>query len=142
MSELSIRECVSEADLRAAWPVMGQLRDHLDEAEYLRRVAAQRPAGFRVYVGETEGRIVAAMGLRPQTNLVYGFHLYVDDLVTDAAERSRGHGEAMIAYAESLARAWGASCLRLDSGKQRLRAHAFYERIGLPKSGFAFRKEL
>lgn len=141
-ADLTVRECVSDAELRAAWPVMRQLRGHLDEAAFLAAVRLQRPSGYRVYVGERAGRAVAAMGLRPQANLFLGLHLYVDDLVTDEAERSTGCGAAMIAFAEDLARRWGCAALRLDSGMQRVRAHAFYERIGLPKTGFTFAKPL
>ncbi len=48
-----------------------------------------------------------------------GKTLYVDDLVTDAAARSQGHGEAMLQWLIALAREAGCDTFSLDSGTHR-----------------------
>ena len=54
--------------------------------------------------------------------------LYVDDLVTTSAARSRGVGGALLDELERRARQAGCSVLDLDSGVQRHDAHRFYLR--------------
>jgi GNAT superfamily N-acetyltransferase len=71
-----------------------------------------------------------------------GKTLYVDDLVTDEANRSRGFGEAMIAWLVAQARSEGCKTFSLDSGTQRQAAHAFYFRVGLRISDFHFQMPL
>ncbi|MCA9770833.1 MAG: GNAT family N-acetyltransferase [Myxococcales bacterium] len=139
MNDIRIEECVTSAALEAVGPVLLELRTHVDPATLSDRVARARTSGYRLYGAWEGARVVGAMGLRPVDNLAFGFHLYVDDLVVRETDRSRGVGEAMIRFAEQLARGWGAGFLRLDSGFARTRAHAFYERIGLPKVGYGFR---
>ena len=59
-----------------------------------------------------------------------GKNLYVDDLVTREACRSKGHGKALIDW------------LRNEAGKQRHRAHRFYLRQGMDIASFHFSEKL
>lgn len=56
--------------------------------------------------------------------------------------RSTGIGAAMVAFAETHARARGATSLALVSNKRRLDAHRFYERLGFERSHEGFKKAL
>ena len=47
---MEIRELTTEEEFRAAWAVMRELRDHLDEDTYMQRVAEMRPSGYRLRV--------------------------------------------------------------------------------------------
>ena len=80
----------------------------------------------------------ACLGFRFQNLLVSGKTLYVDDLVTDAAARSQGHGEAMLQWLITLAREAGCEMFSLDSGTQRQEAHAFYLRQRMRITSFHF----
>jgi ribosomal protein S18 acetylase RimI-like enzyme len=71
-------------------------------------------------------------------NLVRGRHLYVDDLVTDAAARSRGHGDALFDALVAEARRQGCAWLVLDSGLENGAAHRFYFRRRLTVAAFRF----
>ena len=62
----------------------------------------------------------------------------VRELVVAEAWRSRGIGAALLAAARREARAAGCSHLELNSGLQRARAHAFYERNGWAKDHYNF----
>jgi GNAT superfamily N-acetyltransferase len=70
--------------------------------------------------------------------LATGKTLYVDDLVTDEAARSQGHGERMLDWLIEQAREAGCSMFSLDSGTHRQSAHAFYFRQRMRISSFHF----
>ena len=70
-----------------------------------------------------------------------GVTLYIDDLVVDADQRSRGIGEAFMSFAENEAGRRNCETLRLCSGLEKESAHRFYQRIGLDKRSFAFVKK-
>ena len=126
------------AALRAAWPVVAQLRPHLDEAAFVAQALRQIAAGYRATALAEDGVVRAYAGWRVQEFLVRGRHLYVDDLVTDANARSRGHGKVLLDWLKAEAQRQGCRTLQLDSGTQRRDAHAFYLREGLRIESFHF----
>jgi GNAT superfamily N-acetyltransferase len=139
---LDIVECVNSDDWRSAWRIIGQLRSGLSEAEYLSRLEAARPQGYRLFLLEQDGRQVGAIGWRIVNDLASGRSLYVDDLVVDESIRSQGHGHALIEFAREKAKAEGCNAIRLSSNLQRIRAHAFYEREGFDRRGYSFFADL
>ena len=133
----------TDADVRACFPVMATLRtDRTDEDAFLARVRLQERTGYRLaYVAEA-GRVVAVAGFRIGENLAWERFLYVDDLVTLPAARSRGHGKALLDWLAGYGRSQGCGQLHLDSGTQRTEAHRFYEREGFSASSLHFRRDL
>jgi GNAT superfamily N-acetyltransferase len=117
---------------------MSQLRPLLVGGEFVARVQAQQAEGYQLAFIENEGAIVSLAGFRIQNMLSSGKTFYVDDLVTDAASRSQGHGEAMIQWLIALAREARCVSFDLDSGTQRQEAHAFYLRQRLRITSFHF----
>jgi GNAT superfamily N-acetyltransferase len=71
-----------------------------------------------------------------------GLRFYVDDLVTDAALRSRGHGGQLLAALEARSRALGCDTFTLESSVVREAAHRFYFRAGMTIVNFSFAKRL
>jgi GNAT superfamily N-acetyltransferase len=57
-----------------------------------------------------------------------GRYLYVDDLVTDESERSKGYGDAIFDWLVNYAKEQNCDQFHLDSGVQRFDAHRFYFR--------------
>jgi GNAT superfamily N-acetyltransferase len=106
------------------------------------RIDAQRASGYRVVgsfeVGESDAAAVA--GFRIGENFGWGRFLYVDDLVTRAGLRGRGHADAVMAWVEAEARRQGCGQLHLDSGvgPDRADAHRFYFRHGLRITAYHF----
>jgi len=140
---------VTDADGRVAEPawlgraeaVHRQLRTALP-ADYAERLAQVFANGGRLAV-VADGEAVVGVALwRLIENTYEGRRLYVDDLVTDAARRSRGIGKRLLGHLEDKARQLGCDVLALDSGAQRAAAHKFYFREGMHIPGFCFRKEL
>lgn len=127
--------------LARAEPVHRQLRTGLP-ADYVARLREIFAVGARMTVA-TEGDGVRGVALwRVIENTYEGRRLYVDDLVSDAAFRSRGVGGALLRHLEYLARNLGCHVLALDSGTQRTDAHRFYFREGMVIPSFSFRKTL
>jgi len=134
-------EIVAPDWLARAEPVHRQLRDHLP-ADYAGRLATVFANGARMSVA-VAGEAVRGLAVwRLVENTYEGRRLYVDDLVTDAAQRSRGVGKFLLAQLEARARALDCDVLALDSGTQRTSAHRFYFREGLAIPAFCFRKTL
>jgi GNAT superfamily N-acetyltransferase len=124
-----IRLAESEEEVRRCFPVMAQLRPHLSEQEFVERVGRQRErAGYALAFVEDAGAVCAVAGFRISEWLAWGKSLYVDDLVTDEANRSKGYGDALFDWLAVLARREGCEQLHLDSGVQRFAAHRFYLR--------------
>ena len=128
----------SDAEIAACYDVMAELRPHIAREEFLPLIRRMQADGFRLACIRAEGRVVAVAGYRFSTNLFYGDNLYVDDLVTAEAERSKGYGKELLAWLRALAVEKGCRAFHLDSGVQRKRAHEFYLREGLELSSYHF----
>jgi len=127
--------------LPRAEPVHRQLRESLP-ADYAGRMAVVFANGARMSLA-VQGEAVRGLAVwRVVENTYEGRRLYVDDLVTDAAQRSRGVGKFLIAQLEACAHVLGCNVLTLDSGTQRTAAHRFYFREGFVIPSFCFRKTL
>ena len=136
----AIRTVTEAADLRAAWPVVRQLRPALDEERFVSQALRQiENDDFRATVLYDEtGTPRAFAGWRVMEMLAVGRHIYVDDLVTDEASRGRGYGKAMLDWLKAEAKRLGCERLQLDSGTQRRDAHAFYLRERMRIEAFHF----
>ena len=141
-----IRE-LAEGDTHRAARALLELRPHRGPAAALvARADAQRPAGYRLVGSFDDGEADAAAvaGFRVQENLAWGRHLYVDDLVTRAERRGRGHGAALMRWLAAEAGRAGCEQLHLDSGvgADRQDAHRLYFNSGLRIDSYHFAREL
>lgn len=119
----------SDAQVLRCFSVVVELRPHLVEGEFVARIRRQHEeSGYRLVFLEEAGAVQCVAGFRIAEFLAWGRILYVDDLVTAAAVRSRGCGEKIFAWLVQHARAEGCAELHLDSGVQRFAAHRFYLR--------------
>jgi GNAT superfamily N-acetyltransferase len=118
---------------------MRQLRPHLSsEQELVERWRRQAEAGYRLLAVWHGARPVALAGYRVEDNLMHGAHFYVDDLVTDKALRSSGHGHALMERLKTEARALGCAKLVLDTPLINTLGHRFYYRSGLLATALRF----
>lgn len=94
-------------------------------------------------VAEVDGVVVGFCDLEFRRRLAFlAEQAWVPDLIVSEDHRSRGVGRALLERAEQLARDRGCFALSLESATWRTRAHAFYERAGLPATGMAFTRTL
>lgn len=117
---------------------MQQLRPYLSEQKFIDLVAVMRPESFRIAAAFDNDVCVAVTGFRIQHYLHRGKNLYVDDLVTDTALHGRGYGKALLDWLKLEAAKHDCANLHLDSGTQRLDAHAFYFAQNMKISSFHF----
>ena len=140
---MEVLELRGEEQWREAFPVMRELRTHLDEDTFVAMLREMGPQGYRLLAVRDGGAITALAGIAHLTNLYYGRHVWVYDLITTAAARSQGYGEALLGHVERLARELGCDTVALASGLQRLDAHRFYElRMGYSRTAYTFQKAL
>lgn len=141
---MEIRPAESDADIARVFPVMRELRPHLESAQdFLARVRRQQAgSGWRLIYVEDQGVPVAAAGFRVSEWLAWGKALYVDDLICLESHRGRGFAEALMVWMEELARKENCREFHLDSGTHRLGAHRFYHRLKLAITSFHFQKSL
>ncbi len=126
---VSIAVAETTSDLERCFPVMLELRPHLDAVPFLAQVQRQRREhGYRLVYIEDGGEVRAVAGFRIAEFLAWGKTLYVDDLVTRAVDRSQGYGDRLFDWLVEHARAQGCDQFHLDSGVQRFGAHRFYLR--------------
>jgi ribosomal protein S18 acetylase RimI-like enzyme len=134
----------TDAELRACWPVMQQLRSHLEGADdFVVRVHRMRGEGYRLLAAWQGDTALALAGYRLQENLVYGGRfLYVDDLVTDNAARGARWGARLVEATARIAEQAGCVHLVLDTGLSNSLAQRFYFRQGLLTEAIRFRRKL
>ncbi|WP_257985842.1 GNAT family N-acetyltransferase [Bacillus sp. M6-12] len=144
MSKNIIKELTCEKLWMEAFPVMKQLRTHLDESTYVNLVKeAQEKEDYKMFGLVANGRIVAVTGFMPMITLYNGRFIWVCDLVTDQNERSKNYGEELLTFVHKWAGEHGFHIVSLSSGLQRTEAHRFYEhKMNYEKTSFVFLKKL
>lgn len=124
---------------------LGAARETTDMTPYLAAydAIAASPAQ-QLIVGEVAGRIVATcqLTLLPGLSRQGATRALVEAVRVASDLRSSGIGAALMAEAEARARAAGAVMIQLTTDKTRLRAHAFYERLGYEQSHLGYKKAL
>ena len=131
-----------DARLDAVFPVIQELRTHLDRGQFDRLYEAAHPQGYRVAALFEGDKCRAVAGYRLYTNLFRGKQLYIDDLVTSEQSRSNGYGRALNTYLRDRARSSDCDSLQLDSALHRADAHRFYFRERYKIRSFHFESVL
>lgn len=139
VSAVELRHLEHEQDIRHCYPLMRQLRPHLDsEQEFVQRWQHQRTQGYRLLALWNGSQPLGLAGFRVQDNLVHGRFVYVDDLVIDASCRSQGFGKRLMDAVKAEAKALGCSQLLLDAAMGNALGHRFYYRQGLLATALRF----
>lgn len=142
--DMRIKELYSHNEILEAFPVMKQLRTHLDEDTYLNLVLeAMEKDNYHLFALIDQEEIVAVTGFKPMFTLYYGRFVWVCDLFTDSNRRSKGYGEALLTYIHDWTRENGYESVALSSGLKRTDAHRFYEKkMGYDKASYVFKHSL
>jgi GNAT superfamily N-acetyltransferase len=111
----------------------------VSEAEAIFHRMARYPS-YRLYVAEIAGEIVGSYALLIMDNLGHRAtpSAIVEQVVVAESRQSGGIGAAMMQQAMTDAAEAGSYKLVLSSNAKRVRAHAFYERLGFERHGFSF----
>jgi GNAT superfamily N-acetyltransferase len=138
-----IKELINNDDFLKAFPVMKQLRTHLTQETYLNLIEDMKKEGYKMFALCVEEEIVAVIGVIKLTNLYYGKHVWVNDLVTDVSQRSKGYGQILLSFVNEWAKENACEVVALSSGLPRVDAHKFYEsKMEFDKTSYVFKKQL
>jgi ribosomal protein S18 acetylase RimI-like enzyme len=115
----------------------------LDEAERLFRKAATYPF-YKFFVAVSEDTIIGTYSILVMDNIghVGTPSAVVESVAVDPRRQGGGVGKAMMDHAMSIARDKGCYKLALSSSLKRVRAHAFYEKLGYRRYGYSFGVDL
>ena len=144
MDTLQLKNFNHANEIIKAFPVMKQLRTHLDENTYLELVIdAQENDKYKMFALLDNDEIVAVIGFKPMITLSSGRFIWVCDLVTDTTIRSKGYGEKLLTYVHEWAKENNYESVALSSGLQRTDAHRFYEnKMNYDKVSYVFKTTL
>lgn len=136
--------CTAPEMIMSTFKVMKQLRPLLREETYVQTILNLKDTDNYQLVGsfDEENLCIAAAGYRIKHSLFLGGNkeLYIDDLVTDAAQRSRGIGQILMDWLNDVAKNNHCVGIALDSGLDRRDAHRFYEaKMDMQKTAYHFR---
>jgi GNAT superfamily N-acetyltransferase len=120
---------ISIQEITDCFPVMKELRPHLELTDFITQVQRQQQQfNYQLIYLRVDGIISSVAGFRISESLAWGKFLYVDDLVSDSNNRSQGYGCQLFNWLMDYARTHSCQQLTLDSGVQRFSAHRFYLR--------------
>ncbi|WP_434120900.1 GNAT family N-acetyltransferase [Salinicoccus roseus] len=144
MKTTTIKELTTDGEIRSAFTVMQQLRTHLDEEQYVDLVKeAKEVDNYLLYALFDNDEVVAVCGFKPMITLYYGRFVWVCDLITDNAIRSKGHGKRLLEFVHEWAEKNNHESVALSSGLARKEAHKFYEKkMDYDKVSYVFKKNL
>lgn len=139
--KLVIRD-VRPKDIDALVALIGALGYEVSAADLRKRLALLKKAGQHVLVAD-RGGVIGVL----TTSTMHVVHRprpvgRISMMVVAAAARGQGVGAALVAEAEARLKAGGCGLLEVTSNAKRLRAHAFYERLGYERTSYRFAKQL
>ncbi len=138
---MQIRE-LDLKELYTAYDVVKQLRETLSYREFEDLIYDMRHMDYKMFGIMQREKLISYAGVAVQTNLYHKRHLYVFDLVTDEAYRTKGYGKMMLEYLQDYAKTCMCENIVLSSGFAKEKAHEFYKKNGFEKRSFVFLKTL
>ncbi len=137
---IEIKIAVTDEEIKKCFPVMQQLRPHIKDAEtFLRRVKSQQNnSGYFLAYLQDNNNVKSCAGFIFAEKLFSGRMMYVDDLVSDEGERSKGYGDKLFDWLVNHAKENNCDQLHLDSGVHRHGAHRFYLRKRMDITSYHF----
>ncbi|MCL6684688.1 GNAT family N-acetyltransferase [Sphingomonas alba] len=123
--------------------LIGELEFSVDAAGVAARLHSLAECGEPVLLAETGGEVVGLLDWHVMTTIHRPHPVgRLVALVVAKGHRGRGIGKALVAEAERRMRARGCEKMEVTSNMQLIRAHEFYEGLGLERSSFRFAKNL
>jgi len=138
---MQIRE-MNLKELYTVYDLLKELRESLSYDEFEDLIYDMRHMEYKMIGLLERGELVSYAGVAVQTNLYHKRHLYIFDLVTQKAFRSRGYGKMMMEYLCDYAKTAACENLVLSSVLQREEAHRFYEKEVFDKKSYLFVKAI
>ncbi len=144
IQDIFIKEIESKAtleEIQRFFPIMHQLRPHLEQKIFAEQVLRQMGEGYRLAFLEEKDQLKSLAGFRILEFLAWGKVLYIDDLITDSEARGKGYGGTLLQWVIDQARLVRCDQVHLDSGPTRHDAHRLYLNQGMKIIGYHFALE-
>ena len=136
---MTVSELMSEEEIQQAFEILRDFRGNLTEAAYLELVEDMSKQGYRMFGLRDSDRLVSVAGVRIISNFRWGRHLWVYDLVTGAADRSKGYGGELLGWLEEFAARNGCALVALSSDISKSETHRFFEeRMSYKRLSYVF----
>ncbi len=130
-------------DLKRFFELLKELRPHLTLVSFKKIFSeAQKSSSYQMIGIEDETGLVALMGYRILHDFVHGKHIYIDDLVSKEASRSKGYGTILLKHAEEIAKENGCTNLRLCTGIENEAGKKFYEKNNWNLRAVVYKKKM
>lgn len=127
-ADLTISLATSAIEIEQCFPVMSQLRLHLERQRFVRQVQFQIAAGCQLaYLKNSQ--VVAVAGFRIATCSAWVKYLSIEDLVIDEKKRSQTYGQTMFTWLIEYAKYNNCQQLHLDSEVKSMRCKSLHSRI-------------
>jgi len=123
---MEIKKLLVADEIEKCSEVIFELRPHLRGQDLTPLFEIMRTEGFHLIYIEEAGRAIAFAGYRYLNMFYSGKTLYIDDLATLPAYRSKGCASALLDFLIEEARLKNCDTISLDSGHQRFSAHRLY----------------
>ncbi len=124
------------------YPLIRQLSPGVTEERYAHFLDDMLAHGYRMAVVMEDEQCLGISGFWVNTKIYSGRYMELDNVVVDAAQRSRGIGQILYDCLHDIAIQEGCEMMMLDAYIENEKAHAFYERQGFVKKGFHFLNHL
>jgi GNAT superfamily N-acetyltransferase len=129
-------------DIETLGALIATLGYEAGPADIRKRLALLRKAGGTAIVAD-RGRVLGLLTTASTPTLHRPRAVgRISLLVVAEDARGKGIGSALVAEAEARLRAAGCGLIEVTSNAKRLRAHAFYERLGYDRTSHRFAKQL
>ena len=135
---IDIRVLTQKSEMLPLFPLIRQLSPKVTEERYAHMLDDMLAHGYRMAAVFDEGECLGLSGFWVSTKIYSGRYMELDNVVIDAAHRSRGIGKMLYDFLYEIAVQEGCEMLMLDAYLENEKAHAFYERAGFVKKGFHF----
>jgi len=140
---MHVMELTKQEEFEQAFPVMGELCDHLNKEAYMRLLGEMRQEGYRMFALMEGEEIISLAGVAIRTDFFNGKHLWIHDFVTRSGIRSKGSGSILAGHLMQFAKDEECEKVVLYSGLSREQAHHFWEtKAGFERRGIVFKKQL
>ncbi len=95
---------------------------------------------YRLYAALVAGRVVGTFSILIMDNMAHkgARSAILEDVVVEERLRGQGIGKWMVEYAGCICRENGCYKMVLNSNRNRIDAHRFYESLGFEKHGYSF----
>ncbi|MEJ2444007.1 MAG: GNAT family N-acetyltransferase [Exilibacterium sp.] len=142
MSDIQIRYAKKE-DLKTIQTLLRQLGYETEQSNIAPFVATLDPNQHDVFVGVSEGSVIALMSLIYFNYFPSGEkYCRITAIVVNEGLRGSGIGKRLIEHAKKEAKSKKCSALELTTSFRRENTQAFYEHIGFEKTSYKYVQKL